>query len=96
MEDLEDKLNRYKIEDSKREFEFLKLKQKLETQKNLIPLIIVAIIELAGLIISVELYNAEMWSTLILILAYKLYFIKHLRREQNGIQVEFRKTLQIF
>ena len=39
MEDLEDKLYRYKIEDLKREFEFLKLKQKLETQKSLIPLI---------------------------------------------------------
>ena len=37
-------------------------------RKNLIPSIIVAIIELAGLIIFVELYNAEMWSTLILIL----------------------------
>ena len=37
-------------------------------RKNLISLIIVAIIELAVLIISVELYNAEMWSTLILIL----------------------------
>ena len=37
-------------------------------RKNLIPSIIVALIELTGLIISVELYNAEMWSTLILIL----------------------------
>ena len=39
MEDFTEKLNRYQIEDSKREFEFLKLKQKLETQKSLIPLI---------------------------------------------------------
>jgi len=39
MENLEDKLLRYKIEDYKREFEFIKLKNKLEIHRMLIPLI---------------------------------------------------------